>query len=311
MSSAKKVEIAPLSDRNFLTVKRSAHMLARCMKYVPAGDGCISYAPDAPPPIFIAIDLEMKEQTTIITEVGISRLDPLIIEPSANYPELWSGHMETFHVRVREHMGYVPYYTGRKGTKTTGAKHKKARKIPFAHGGSRLVSMPDLGRDVVRTIKQGTDGRRYILVFHGGRSDVVAMEAMGLDLTKEINVIDCIETQFLSLARSREPFSISKVTGPKSKPKYHLSEPRSLGKELGVWVGQDYDMSLLHNAGNDAEYTMKLFLGICLSPLVGGRDVDDNAAIWDVGEGDDWDGWMLSKFRSTGSVSLPGQTETA
>ncbi|RHZ57551.1 hypothetical protein CDV55_101078 [Aspergillus turcosus] len=200
-------------------------------------------------PIFISVDVECNERChEQVTEVGISTLDTvdLVGIPPGENAENWTSRIRSSHLRVREygHIVNRQYVTGCPGS--------------FEFGESEWVSKGKLP-DVVQACFQppysfdieDTDGirlgsgpeykhqkRNLILVGHNTSMDVKYLATLG------IKVFEDVTTAFLERIDTAELYRIIRSE----------TNQRSLAGilgELGI-IGWN-----LHNAGNDARYTLE------------------------------------------------------
>ncbi|KAF7121900.1 hypothetical protein CNMCM5793_009454 [Aspergillus hiratsukae] len=200
-------------------------------------------------PIFISVDVEANERCQEqVTEVGISTLDTvdLVGLPPGENAENWTSRIRSCHLRVREygHIVNRQYVTGCPGS--------------FEFGESAWVSKRNLA-DVVQACFQppysfgieDTDGvrlgsghhykhekRSLILVGHNISMDVKYLATLG------IPVFEDVASAFLERVDTAELYRIIRSE----------TNQRSLAGilgELGI-IGWN-----LHNAGNDARYTLE------------------------------------------------------
>jgi hypothetical protein len=200
-------------------------------------------------PIFISVDVECNERChEQVTEVGISTLDTVHLAgiPPGENAENWTSRICSHHLRVREygHIVNRQYVTGCPGS--------------FEFGESEWVSKRNLA-DVVQACFQppytfgmeDTDGvrlgsgpvykhekRNLILVGHNTSMDVKYLATLG------IPVFEDTRSSFLERIDTAELYRIIRSE----------TNQRSLAGilgELGI-IGWN-----LHNAGNDARYTLE------------------------------------------------------
>ncbi|GFF83166.1 uncharacterized nucleolar protein C2C4.08 [Aspergillus udagawae] len=203
-------------------------------------------------PILISVDVECNERChEQVTEVGISTLDTidLVGTPPGENAENWTSRIRSRHLRVREygHIVNRQYVAGCPGS--------------FEFGESEWVSKGKLA-DVVQACFQppysfgieGTDGvrlkrgpehkhqkRNLILVGHNTSMDVKYLASLG------IPVFENVTTAFLERIDTADLYRIIRCE----------ANQRSLAGilgELGI-IGWN-----LHNAGNDARYTLEALL---------------------------------------------------
>jgi len=209
-------------------------------------------SPDRERPVLVAIDIEAWEKDqNFITEIGISTLDTANIPPASkltrlttaeldletididNRPETRANEIckliEYRHIRIKEHKHM------RNGQFVNDCADK------FDFGTSEWVSKVDAPATMgesLRFFDEAKNRRKVILVGHDPQQDFAYLRVLGYDVwnIKDLEVVD---------------------TGTMYKAVFGLQESRSLGKVLG-------DLGLLtwnlHNAGNDAAYTLQAFV---------------------------------------------------
>ncbi|KAE8355204.1 hypothetical protein BDV28DRAFT_129498 [Aspergillus coremiiformis] len=193
-------------------------------------------------PVFISIDVESNERHhKQITEVGISTLDTLDLVGTspADDGARWRTKIQSRHLRVEEYAHHVnrDFVAGCPGS--------------FDFGTSEWVSANDLAAVVQASFEipsaaaEHTDGRRHlVLVGHAITGDVQYLRQIGVRMPEDtIQFIDTVDTaEFFRVIRDE------KTT-------------RKLGDLL-----QEFNITgwHLHNAGNDARYTMEVMLCMIL-----------------------------------------------
>ncbi|BCR93597.1 uncharacterized protein AKAW2_10643S [Aspergillus luchuensis] len=176
-------------------------------------------------PVFISIDVESNERChSQVTEVGVSVLDmqSLVGIPPGVNGDQWRSRIQSRHLRVREY-GHI-------------VNHEFVSGCPgmFQFGESEWVLQRDLV-DVVRSSLRLDDAmnRRLVLVGHNLSADVKYLKQVGVDVGGFRDQIDTAQM----FRKLRKEDSV-----------------RSLG---GVLAKLDIRGWYLHNAGNDARYTME------------------------------------------------------
>jgi hypothetical protein len=223
-------------------------------------------------PVFIAFDVEAWEMDhRAITEVGISTLDTLdIIDlPPGKDGENWFGKIRHRHFRIEEFKHLV------NSERIHGCPER------FEFGQSEFISLTDaapaiascfrepFSRKITReeldaswakaianakpkteTPAEGSDEsespklkRTLVLVGQQPESDIRYLAKLGYNPLNESNVLEILDTATLWRVYRREgqPTNLGSIL-------YHLD-----------MIGWN-----LHNAGNDAAYTLKVFLGLCV-----------------------------------------------
>ena len=188
--------------------------------------------PGVETPIFVAIDVEKWEcgrQDIIITEVGVSVLDPENLQGWSldNNAIDWQEGIETRHLRIKEN--------SRK--KFINYKYRTGCPDNFLFGTSEFVHLADVPGILNTIIFDATFKenalRPVVLVGHAVHNDVRDMQVLGWSPDEIQNHILTVDTQFLALA-----------CGFREKLEYPTDEC------MGEWP------AYCHNAGNDAHYTM-------------------------------------------------------
>ncbi|RPA99812.1 hypothetical protein L873DRAFT_1827914 [Choiromyces venosus 120613-1] len=201
-------------------------------------------------PVFVSIDVEAFEHNhNIITEVGISTLDTMELPPQENVVtretvlkaiqdgfDLASAPprrsdaiinlIKSYHFRVSEHRNM------RNGQFVTDAADR------FMFGDSEFVTLAKLPKRIGECFRyhdNNGEKRRIVLVGHDVKTDVDFLMAVGYDVSN-ITGLEVIDTTCMWKAVMND--HQSKGLGP-------------MLYDLGV------DFRHLHNAGNDAAYTLQ------------------------------------------------------
>lgn len=200
--------------------------------------------------VFISVDVECNERChSQVTEVGISILDTLDLaglipgEAAIN----WRSQIRSRHLRVRE-FGHI-------------VNHDFVAGCPdrFEFGDSEWTSLQEVTSVIEdcfhhASARQSTGDdqkkRNLVLVGHNPAADIKYLKDLGVSM---FNSPSSTETVFLDTVDTAEVFRVSR--GEMSV--------RSLGNilsSLGItgWY--------LHNAGNDARYTMEAMVALVLNP---------------------------------------------
>ncbi|KAM7202080.1 good for full DBP5 activity protein 2 [Naviculisporaceae sp. PSN 640] len=190
--------------------------------------------------LFVSIDVEAYEfNQAQVSEVGISTLDATTlagVAPGAGLPlgsEGWYPSIHARHLRIKENL-WVHNKT-----------HVKGCPLNFLFGESEVVSQDDVVPLIQALIQRTVDGkkRNIVLVFHDAAADIKFLQGEGYDILGEENVIDVLDTKEMDqyVTRSHNPHSLESVL-------------RSLNMSY----------QYLHNAGNDAMYTMRAMVSLAL-----------------------------------------------
>jgi hypothetical protein len=211
--------------------------------------------------IIIAIDVEAYEKAPhIITEVGVSTLDTRDLKgtaPGVN-GQNWQQFVRARHFRVNEHKSYV------NGEFVAGCPDK------FEFGTSEMVGLQDMPSKLTRCFhepfsKPGSSDddtpiredpqnkRNIVLLGHDVEQDVQYCHRLGFSVLGRGNMLSIMDTRAMYQAFTRD------------------HSPRGLGS-----IMTDFDFSAwhLHNAGNDAVYTMWAMLAISVQ-AVAERDTEE------------------------------------
>lgn len=214
-------------------------------------------------PIFIAIDVEAHEfHHYIITEVGISTLDTkdlIDIAPGEDGAN-WFAKARSRHFRIEENKHIV------------NSENVQGCPDRFEFGESEFVRLADAPTLIASCFREpfsrkqtraeleasfaaesDTNGnsslgspepkRAIILIGHAPEGDIRYFQKLGFNPLVGSNVVEVLDTATLYRVYHRE------------------QDPSSLGTIL-----YHFDMAgwNLHNAGNDAAYTLQVFLGIAV-----------------------------------------------
>ncbi|KAI5853492.1 hypothetical protein BZA05DRAFT_418276 [Tricharina praecox] len=224
-----------------------------CAMKEAAGEGV---SEDRPRPVLVAIDVEAWEQDhNQITEIGIATLDTALIPSAAELPALSLADMDMAnidydnpapktrasvinelikcrHLRIHENRSL------RNGIYVSDAADK------FDFGESEWVSLGDVPAilgESLRFFDENGNKRNVIIVGHDVKQDLAYLRITGYDVwnIKDLEVMD---------------------TTAMYKAVNDVHESRGLGRvltDMGVIFWN------LHNAGNDAAYTLQAF--VCLA----------------------------------------------
>ncbi|KAM3068689.1 hypothetical protein ACMFMG_010868 [Clarireedia jacksonii] len=200
--------------------------------------------------VFISIDVEAYElNNNAITEIGIATLDVLDLVDMAPGPLAanWREAIRARHFRIKEHIHL------NNSIHVTGCADK------FGFGTSEIIPLASAPQTIGSCFRPPYSGpsssssttspppvRNIVLVGHDIEADVRFLRQIGYDITN-LALHETIDTTLMWRALKREP------------------NPRALGHILA-----DLDIVgwNLHNAGNDAVYTLQAMLGIACRSLV-------------------------------------------
>ena len=201
--------------------------------------------------ILISVDVEAFEfNQKLVTEIGISTLDTLDLlglQPGAKGIN-WAAKVRSRHFRIREHSHRI------------NKVHVEGCADKFDFGQSEWISK----QDVVSVLKGCFSPSRspysngtckVVLVGHDIAADMNYLNELGFDVARMIS--DCIDTSDLYKASRRDG---------------RQSALSTLLLEYGIAAKH------LHNAGNDANYTLRVMVAIALDDSQNRRDAEE----WEV-----------------------------
>ena len=235
--------------------------------------------------VFVCVDVESYERShNIITEIGVSTLDSRDLQgiPPLEDGKAWRDVIRSRHFRIREHAHLI----------NTDFVSGCADRFEFNDGQSEWISIKDAPRTVAscfrnpfsatptagaavptpRTVpaqESELEKRNIILVGHDISQDINYLQRLGYNPLNLSTLLEIIDTASLYRALTRD------------------NNPRSLGTillDLGI-AGWN-----LHNAGNDAAYTLQALLGIAIRGLGAKREREEGMekkVEWAVREAED------------------------
>lgn len=209
------------------------------------------------PTVFISIDAEAYERDhSKVTEIGISSLDMLDLTaiPPGKLGTDWVSHIHSRHFMIKENLGLVntDFISG-------GGK--------FERGKSEVVSLGEIGAIIqscfespyCHTLPEGADGfqkmmykqqyqirtamykqRKLVLVGHDTKQDINYFGKLGFPIDNNVfhEILDTSEL-YRALMHDSETLSLARLLA---------------NFDIAGWN--------LHNAGNDAFYTLQALLAI-------------------------------------------------
>ncbi|KAL8670541.1 MAG: hypothetical protein Q9168_004920 [Polycauliona sp. 1 TL-2023] len=187
--------------------------------------------------LFVSVDVEAFEYNQrLITEVGISTLDTKAlvgIQPGVRGSN-WVGKIRSHHFRVREH-GHL-----------LNKDHVEGCPGKFDFGESGWISIKDVSKVLEEychpaRVSHSCETYKVVLVGHDVSADIRYFNKIGLDIVEFFS--DCIDTSNLYKALNRD------------NRQYSLS---ALLLRYGIAARN------LHNAGNDARFTLYVMVAIAL-----------------------------------------------
>jgi hypothetical protein len=218
--------------------------------------------------ILIAIDVEWYERNpSWITEVGLATLDTrdlIDISPGKN-GQNWRQLIRPRHIRVKEYLSVIneQFIQGCPDRFEFGISEIVARSdvaevlsscFKHPYSGPEEVGERSSGHDKRSTNEfQNLESRNIVLVGHGIHGDINALAKIGFYCQQNIhNRINSVDTTQLYQKYSGE------------------NNPRSvqhIAAQFGITPWN------VHNAGNDAVYTMQMLLAITVK-AASGREVE-------------------------------------
>ncbi|ENI06892.1 hypothetical protein COCC4DRAFT_49509 [Bipolaris maydis ATCC 48331] len=195
--------------------------------------------------VFVCVDVESYEGAHHkITEVGVATLDTRDLQgvaPGEN-GKAWREMIRARHFRIKEYKHLVNHL------------YVIGHPDGFLFGKSTLISLNEAANHVAACFRapfggvdtpteQSNEKRNIILLGHDTLGDVHYLQQLGYDPVKEGNILEVMDTATMYRVWHRD------------------QQPTKLGNILG-----DFDIVgwKLHNAGNDAVYTLQAMLGICV-----------------------------------------------
>ncbi|KAL8815339.1 MAG: hypothetical protein Q9223_005519 [Gallowayella weberi] len=213
--------------------------------------------------VFICVDVEAYEKDSRpITEIGISTLDTndLIGLSPGERGSAWMKKIRARHFRIKEtaHLHNTEFVSGCAGRfePEFGASEwisfKEAPQVIascFRPPYSRLVDGNNgehltNGDTIANANRERMEKRQIVLVGHDVRNDIAYLRQIGYDVSTLSNIIEALDTADLYRAWK------------------HHQNPTRLGSILMEFKMVAWN---LHNAGNDAAYTLQALLGIAIS----------------------------------------------
>ncbi|KAF7879419.1 hypothetical protein EAF04_000615 [Stromatinia cepivora] len=197
--------------------------------------------------VFICIDVEAYElNNNIVTEIGIATLDVLDIanmEPGV-LGENWRKAIRARHFRIKEHMHL------------NNTKHVQGCPESFEFGTSEVIFIDDAPHVVGTCFKYpfsdpspsaelADKKRNIILVGHDVDADIRFLRQIGYEINN-LNLHEGCDTTLMWRALNREP---------------NPTKLSNILEKIGIAAWN------LHNAGNDAVYTLQAMLGIACKHL--------------------------------------------
>ncbi|PYH45477.1 uncharacterized protein BP01DRAFT_398403 [Aspergillus saccharolyticus JOP 1030-1] len=225
---------------------RPAGPIDESLKYLPLNPDAVAPFAFWKGPVFVSVDVEWNERChTQITEVGLSVLDTRKLHdmrPSSTDGVLWRRAIQSQHWRVREYSHIVnnDFVSGCPGN--------------FLFGDSKFVGLEQLKGVVQEAFQHAavaekkqdeSKDRHVVLVGHNLAADLEHLRRIGVSLEM---MKDCLDTASLDCFM-------------RADPQQQPVQPRSLG---AVVTDLGLEPWHLHNAGNDARYSLEALVAIIL-----------------------------------------------
>jgi hypothetical protein len=224
--------------------------------------------------VLIAVDVEAWEQNhSIITEVGIAVLDTRDIEGLAlGYGGVnWINQIKARHLRIKENLSYV------------NSKYVNGDPERFEFGESEIVSSTQVADILTQIFLQqdsledekgaqrshqtpGGDDRNGK---HVATKEIRSVGLVGHDAAADVRYLSRLGFKPNSQSTITKVFDIQHL--------YHALRCDQKNKQVSLDTVLT-DLSIigwnLHNAGNDAVYTMQALIGLCLVEAIIRKDSD-------------------------------------
>ncbi|RKF75378.1 putative qde-2-interacting protein [Golovinomyces cichoracearum] len=199
--------------------------------------------------IFISVDIEAWERDSrIITELGFATLDTrdILSVPPGERGINWRSYIRPRHFRIEEHR----FYTN--GDFVAGCGDR------FEFGKSEFISIKDVSQVISDCFRHPFSGsgkedvtseehqRKIVLVGHDIKSDIRFLKTVNFDVYGLQNLHEIVDSALMFRVLKRD------------------MNTRSLGSilaDVGI-IGWN-----LHNAGNDAVYTLQAVIAIAIKHL--------------------------------------------
>ncbi|KAK3944641.1 good for full DBP5 activity protein 2 [Diplogelasinospora grovesii] len=187
--------------------------------------------------VFVAVDIEAYEfDHNLVTEVGIATLDTASIAQVASGPggENWFPLIQARHIRIKENAW------------AKNTRHVRGCADYFDFGTSEFVHSDNvipIVKEILGPLDNSGKKRPIVLVFHDAGQDIKYLRVLGHDIYQNENILEIIDTKEMhqSIVRHRDSTSLQNVLNYLDIPWQHL-----------------------HNAGNDAVYTLRAMVGLAV-----------------------------------------------
>ncbi|KAJ5728462.1 hypothetical protein N7493_004792 [Penicillium malachiteum] len=194
-------------------------------------------------PIFFSIDCEWIERATwTLTEVGISILDTydLVNLPPGDYGESWKKTIRSYHLRVSEHESHVNKEF------CLGCPDK------FEWGQSHMIESDRMGMAIDQCLVSRGEGRNMILV--------------GLSMDHDLQLLRRTGSKYFAES-DKDPFHDRLDIANLFRVVRNSDSNENLGLSRLLGELNELHSEWLHNAGNDARYTMHALVRIAMEAV--------------------------------------------
>lgn len=208
--------------------------------------------------LFVCVDVESYEKDhSKITEVGVATLDTrhlIGVAPGVDGKH-WRTKINARHFRIREYQHL------------TNSQFVSGCPDRFEFGTSEFIDLDEAAKYVEACCKPSSDAagggvslldpeeqRNIVFLGHDTNTDVEYLRQLGFDVHALPNMLETLDSAVLHQFWTKQP------------------DTTSLSKILGEFDIVGWHM---HNAGNDAVYTVQAMLGVCVreSTLRGKEEV--------------------------------------
>lgn len=207
--------------------------------------------PDSDSPILFSADIEWKEQNAAhVTEIGISILDTQdLVDPPGLHGANWMKKIRSHHLRVSEYRLFV------------NSKYCKGCPSSFNFGTSEFIDSAESGKRVDQFFSPPYNGSPNTSLLEPEKRKLIYV---GHDTSGDISQLVRTESRIFRHILFNGPEVIFQEvidTSPLYQGLRNNANPTSLASMmsgLNVWTRD------LHNAGNDARYTMDALVRMAL-----------------------------------------------
>jgi hypothetical protein len=246
--------------------------------------------------VFVAIDIEAYERNNnLITEVGIAMLDvqDLRHRSPGDHGKGWFSKIQARHLRIKDNSWAV------------NREFVVGCPTLFDFGESEFVEEKHIVNVIRPMIEQKVSAstpsqqggqleeRSVVLVFHDPAADIAYLDQLGYDIYGASNIVEIVDTRTLHQHLRRRP---------------NPAKLESVLADLGIQCHN------LHNAGNDAVYTLQAMLAIAIQQRLSslskqGEGKGEYSCAKEPGKpkyylGSEADGWQTGGEESDGGFPM-------